>query len=290
MQQSAIEAAFNIEARNASDVVTTNYGINYAMGNKPTISYVAENANSGNGSVLSSRVVLGTANTWTAGALNYSTTNASFLRTTALDGPYSQLQFGLQLQDTFDLRPLANLNMNAGTTGNCTSSSNCNAMGIGSNVNLLFGRLRLEDAFGPETANLPVNFNTEYWTGAFWLVNPFDSCTAINRSAISYPQGNIATAGNLVVPLSGGNTQGVYQNLMPTQVLFSSGNAGQYFTAPVTGTGSFIVQVDLTAYPWLRFDWNQDGNHNNDAALPNANFGFGSYRGHDRIIYWRELF
>jgi MSHA biogenesis protein MshQ len=288
MQQNAVTASFRIEARSLSDSVVSNYGPAY--GAAPAITYVAENANSGNGSLLSSRAVLGAANNWSSGVLNYSTTSANFLRASTLDGPYAQLQLGLQLQDTFDLRSLANLNMNATTTGSCSSSNNCNAMSLGSNLNLLFGRLRLEDAFGPETADLPVNFNTEYWTGSFWLVNPFDSCTTISRTAITYPQGSIATDANRTVTLSGGSTQGRYGILQPTQVLFTSGNAGQYFTAPVSGTGSFIVQVDLTAYPWLRFDWDQDGDHNDDTKLPDANFGFGSYRGHDRIIYWRELF
>jgi len=290
MQQNTLQANFTIEARNAFNVVTTNYAANYATGNKPIINYVAENANAGNGTSLSSRVLLGTANTWISGALNYLTNNGVFLRASALDGPYPQLQLGLQLTDTFDGRSLSNPDMHATTTSNCVSANNCNAMKIGSTVNLLFGRLRLEDAFGPETANLPVNFNTEYWTGAFWLKNTLDSCTAINRSAITYPQGTIATDVNRTVTLGGASTQGQYGNLLPTQVLFTSGDAGQFFTAPLTGTGSFNVRVDLTAYPWLRYDWNQNANHNDDTALPNANFGFGSYRGHDRIIYWREVF
>jgi Concanavalin A-like lectin/glucanases superfamily len=290
MQHNTLAASFQLEARNIFDVVTTNYGANYAIGNKPSINYVAENANAGDGTSLSSRALLGTANVWTSGVLNYSTNSGSFLRTSALDGPYPQLQLGLQLQDTFDSRPLANLNMNSTTVGSCTASANCNAMSIGSSLNMLFGRLRLEDAFGPETADLPVNFTTEYWTGTFWLKNVFDSCTVINRSAITYPQGSIATDINRNVSLSGGSTQGQYKSLMPTQILFTLGDAGQYFTAPVTGTGSFNLGVDLTAYPWLRFDWNQNANHNDDTALPNANIGFGSYRGHDRIIYWREVF
>lgn len=295
MQQNAIKTEFNIEARNAFDVTTTNYGVGYAVGSKPTISYVAENNNAGNGSSLSSRVLIGIANNWVNGVLSYSNSTSSFLRGSSLDGPYSQLRLGLQLQDTFDLRSLVNLNMNANTSGDCSAANNCNALRIepeptSAQLNLVWGRLKLEDAFGPETAELPVNFTTEYWTGAFWLTNTLDSCTAITRSAITYPQGNIANAANLTVPLSGGSTMGQYGSLMATQVLFTSGSAGQKFTAPVTGTGSFIVRVDLTAYPWLRYDWNQNANHNDDTGLPNANFGFGSYRGHDRIIYWREVF
>jgi MSHA biogenesis protein MshQ len=47
------------------------------------------------------------------------------------------------------------------------------------------------------------------------------------------------------------------------------------------------VGVDLTSMSWLRFDWNQEGDYA-DVLLPNANFEFGTYRGNDRIIYWRE--
>lgn len=54
-------------------------------------------------------------------------------------------------------------------------------------------------------------------------------------------------------------------------------------------TGNFKVDIDLTNYPWLLFDWNLDGDYSNDTALPSAQFSFGSYRGHDRIIYWREV-
>lgn len=289
MQQNAIPVSFSIEARNAFNSVASNYNAGY--GTKPTITYVAENNNSGNGSTLSSRVLIGTANTWANGLLNFSNPTASFLRGTSLDGPYSQLQFGLQFTDTFDARSLQNLNMNAATSGDCASNNSCNAMRIGStNLNLLWGRLRLEDAFGPETANLPVNFATEYWTGSYWATNLADSCTAIDRTAIIYPQGSIAIDANRSVNLGGGTTQGNYRTLTTNQVVFAAGTAGQFFTAPVTGTGSFVVRVDLTSYPWFRFDWNQDGNHNLDSGTPNANIGFGSYRGHDRIIYWRELF
>lgn len=295
MQQNAMPVSFNIEARNALNIVTTNYGGNYAATNKPVITYVAENNNSGNGASLSSRVLIGTANNWVNGVLNFSNPAASFLRATSPDGPYNQLQFGLQLVDIFDTRSLAGLNMNATTTGDCVSNNTCNAKRIepeaGSlNLNLLWGRLRLEDAFGPETASLPVNFNAEYWTGSYWATNLLDSCTAINRTAISYPSGSIATDANRTVALNGGSTQGRYNSLTTSQVLFASGSAGHFFTAPGAGTGNFVVRVDLTAYPWFRFDWNQNNNHNDDTFLPNANFGFGSYRGHDRILYWRETF
>jgi MSHA biogenesis protein MshQ len=289
MSQPNIALSYQLQALSATGAVLTNYGAGYYNSNAPVISYQAENANAANGNLMSSRVIETLPKIWSSGIMSINT-NASFARTNTPDGPYDQLHWGLTLNDTFDLRPLSGLNMNAGTSGTC-SGPGCNAVQLTTTpLNLRFGRLRLEDAFGPETANLPVNFMTEYWTGAYWQQNNLDFCTAINRNAITYPQGSIATASNLNVPLSGGSTQGVYQNLGSTDVIFNAGNAGHYFTAPGSGTGSFNVGINLTNYPWLRYDWNQNGNHNDDVALPDANFGFGSYRGHDRIIYWREVF
>lgn len=154
-------------------------------------------------------------------------------------------------------------------------------------LNLRYGRLRLDDAFGPETHPLKVNFATEYWTGKYFSVSAADSCTQVLRSAITYPAGAISTDANRTVALTGGSTTGTYISLSPTHVGFNAGTAGQQFTSPNGGTGRFVVGVDLTDLPWLRFDWNQDGNYS-DVSLPNATFEFGSYRGNDRVIYWRE--
>jgi MSHA biogenesis protein MshQ len=155
-----------------------------------------------------------------------------------------------------------------------------------------YGRLRLDDAFGPESTFLPVKFYTEYWTGSYWAKNINDNCTRILRSAITYPAGNILNPANLTVPLTGGSTTGQYLSTTTTatEIGFTNGDALHRFSMPTgAATGSFNVNVDLSSYPWLRFDWNQDGNYS-DTSLPAARFGFGSYRGHDRIIYWREKF
>jgi len=276
-----------IQALGTAGNVLSNYGPAY--GAMPTITYVAENADAG---VNLPRFSDGVTKTWSSGVLTVNSSVATFGRSTPngmYDGPYGTLQIGLQLLDTFDSRSLQNLDMNASATGICTGS-NCTAKRLGSALSMRFGRLRLDDAFGPETANLPVNFVTEYWTGASFVKSSTDGCTKILRSAITYPAGNILTPANLQVPLMGGTTTGNYASMTPTEIGFSGGNAQHYFSAPTgRAQGSFTVRVDLTSYPWLRFDWNQDGNYA-DTSLPNAQFGFGSYRGHDRVIYWREVF
>ena len=188
--------------------------------------------------------------------------------------------------DTFDFRSVQNPDMNATTANAC--GAGCDAKQLGSTLDMRYGRLRLDDAFGPETVALPVNFYTEYWTGNHFTLNAQDSCTMVPRGAITYPAGTLASDTNRTVALTGGSTQGTYTNLDATGVRFNAGVAGQGFTAPTASAqGKFVVGTDLTNLPWLRFDWNQDGNYS-DLKLPNATFEFGSYRGNDRIIYWRE--
>lgn len=280
------DVSYRIEARNLQANVTANYQPPYA--NRAVPVYSAEDTDSGVD--LGSRLQLQDID-WSEGVLEMNTDLAVFNRavSTQPGGPMNNLQFGINLQGDADNRQLSGKNMNPSTTGACMGNA-CSATSLGTARVLRFGRLRLDDAFGPETVSLPVNFATEYWSNGAWLVSASDSCTAIPRSAISYvPTGPISVDANRTVPLGAGATQGNYANLQPTDVVFSNGNAGHFFTAPSPGAGSFQVKVDLTSTPWLRFDWNQDGNHNNDSELPAANIGFGQYRGHDRIIYWREV-
>jgi MSHA biogenesis protein MshQ len=49
----------------------------------------------------------------------------------------------------------------------------------------------------------------------------------------------------------------------------------------------------VTVDDWLKFDWfidlNGDGTDDDSNIIdPQFRMIFGSYRGHDRIIYWRE--
>ncbi len=283
--QQPLTLKYSIEAQGVGNNKLANYSPAY--GAMPSISYVTENADSG---VNLQRFSSGVPHTWLAGELAIDSAAALFSRQSpnqTPDGPYDTLQVGLQLTDTFDSRSLKSLDMNATSTGGCAGAG-CTAIKLGSTLNMRFGRLRLDDAFGPESVNLPVNFATEYWAGGFFTKNISDSCTQILRSAIQYPAGSILTPANLTVPLSGGSTKGIYGSMSSTLVAFSGGDAGQYFQAPVTATGSFNVDVDLTAYPWLRFDWNQNGNYSDDTSLPQAHYSFGQYRGNDRVIYWRE--
>src|SRR5690606_15574511 len=102
------------------------------------------------------------------------------------EAPLTQLQIGLTLTDALDGRPLTGLDMNAAESGDCVTAANCDAVMLGNEMEVRFGRLRLADAFGPETAPLPASFVTEYWDGSVWVQNTDDSCTQIAVADITY--------------------------------------------------------------------------------------------------------
>lgn len=240
--------------------------------------------------------------TWVRGVMNVNQPQAQFGRLSTPDGPFTNVRVGLAVKDCLDKRLLAGANLTLDTTNSCSAPNN-NAYEL-ARFDARYGRLRLDDAFGPETANLPVNFYTEHWIGNRFVRNLNDNCTKILRSNIFYPNGNILTSSNLTVSLNGGNTTGTYGSMNSTEIIFGSGDAKHTFTAPTGGAqGKFTVNVDLTSYQWLRFDWNNTEGVPTDLECINkapeseksdcnliATFGFGSYRGHDRIIYWRERF
>lgn len=286
MGQPAANWTYTLEAQGVTGTVMKNYGI---YGNPAAKPYgVAENNKDGSNmmSRLSSAKNAIDFGVWTAGIWAPTAPGATFDRAATPDGPFSSLQLGLGLKDTFDSRSLSGTDMNAITSGACNGTG-CAVLGTPWDVR--FGRLRLDDAFGPETFPLSVNFATEYWTGNHFSVNAIDSCTLVPRAAITYPDGSLAVDAHRTVTLTGGATQGnyAYSASNPSYIEFRAGSAGQTFSSPAGGKGKFVVKVDLTTLPWLRFDWNQDGNYS-DVSLPDANFVFGSYRGNDRIIYWRE--
>lgn len=302
MSQPELPLSYELQAQAVGGTVVTNYGSTY--GTLPDLGYVAENANAGNGVLLSPRVVETSAKNWSDGRLLVSS-NAVFNRVVAPDGPYPELNFGLTLTDSFDLRELTARNMNANNVGACSEDDSCTAFQLNATpLDLRYGRLRLDNAFGPSIADLPVNFITEYWFGNRFIKNDGDSCTKILRSAITYPAGNILAPANLTIALTGGSTTGNYADIDSTQISFGAGDASHFFSAPGSGVEeTFNVSVNLTSYPWLRFDWNNTNKiPTNDECIVGipeeltdcglkANFGFGNHhRGHDRIIYWRERF
>ena len=208
--------------------------------------------------------------------------NFTLARAASPDGPYTTLSIGTDFDDT-DGIGLAAASKDLDSNGDASNDS-----AELEQTEVRFGRLRLGDALGPETAPLSIPLLTEYWDSPSWLQNDDDSCTTIARSEITYPGGTITTEGNRTVTVGAGTTVGSYGSIVGDAVSFVGGDAVQSFSAPGTGnTGNFNTSIDLTSYPWLRFDWNGDGDYS-DTETPDNQINFGIYRGHDRMIYWRE--
>ena len=290
LSQPQLGVSYRLEARAQGGNITTNYDALRYTGTAG-VHYVAEHNQSGDGAgwASPSRLDIDTTN-WASGVMQVNDSTATVRRlASGPDGPYDRLQLGLQLQDELDNRPLDGLNLNPFSPGSC-SGAQCTAIALGEPLALRFGRLRLDDAYGPETLDLPAGLMTQYWDGEQFVRAQEDSCTHIQRTHIHYPEGNLLDDSNRQVSVGGGISSGQYSNLDADGVRLFAGNAGQVFSAPGAGnTGRFDIRIDLSAYPWLRFDWTQSGDYD-QSYLPPANIGFGSYRGHDRVIYWREVF
>ena len=221
--------------------------------------------------------------------LGYAASDASFSRAAAEDGPFGALQIGLSVFAEPDGRSLSVLDMDPTTAGDCAAAGTCSAAMVGSPAEVRFGRLRVLEAYGPETLNLPVPILTEYFNGTGFVRNTDDgngvtACTRLPLSAVDLQTG---MALGTPIPVGSGTSTGTMSFITGTDFFFSSGDAALILPAPGVGnTGTITVDVDLTTHPWLRFDWDADGMNDDDP--PQASGVFGRYRGHDRIIYWSE--
>jgi len=195
-----------------------------------------------------------------------------------IDGPFSA-QIGVLPIDA-DGVTITDINLNTDNTAN-----NDHAL-IGVS-NQRYGRLVIDNAFGPEALPLGVPVRTEYWNYSAFITNTDDSASAIicPGSQFSAPQFKVVD-GNTNDSLSPNNVN----PLAFGPIL--SGESTLQLSAP-NASGPLDIYLDLPAAStpfvvpdWLRFDFNGDGTDQSPAGRAL----FGQYRGNDRIIYWQEQF
>ena len=279
--------AYTITAKNAAGATVTHYDTSdgYAVA---SIAAVAE-ATTNNGTNLSSRLTHATTS-WNAGIYTINDTTAKFARGSNPEAELD-LDIGLTLTDSLDGRNFSSLDMNAGTSGNCASDSSCNSLDLTGNPKLRWGRLALNSASGSETQALGVPLLTQYYNGSSFITNTDDGCTTIARSKIEFNDGAINTAANLTIDIGSGSNNSTGSssnvNLSSADLVVVSGDGNLSFSAPSDGDrGSFTVAIDLTNLPWLKYDWDLDGNHDN--SPPGVTGTFGIYGGHSKILFRRE--
>ncbi|RTR31365.1 MSHA biogenesis protein MshQ [Shewanella atlantica] len=274
-----------IRARNLSGVTTRNYfkddTVDFASG---TALLVAENSNAGGD--YRSRLTGLTELNWEKDDQGVQAIESDIqftrLLDSNLDGPYASMAIGVQMSDK-DGVLIASPDMNAGTVDDCSISDSCNAKQI-STQHYRHGRIVLENAYGPETDTIRMPVTAEYWDGAQWVVNTLDSCTDIASAAL--PATDVTYNPALISPQSVTRAGGT--NTVPDSD-FSMGRFELLWHSLIATPNRYRGQVTapLAVPAWLQWYWNW----NSDGALsdPRASAFFGTYRGHDRVIQWREV-
>ena len=152
---------------------------------------------------------------------------------------------------------------------------------------LRYGRWVLENAFGPETSPLKIPMSAQYYDSTSFVTNAEDGCS-------TYASGDMEVTPNLkssgTTSPTGLGTADTGVAALADQIVLSAPGVGHDGTADLC----------LTVETWLKFDWNNDNfldttqscDASGSAVLgddPMSIATFGRYRGHDRIIYWREV-
>ena len=266
-----------LSAFNTGTYVTQNYQGAFAKG---SASLVGENIN--NGVDLSGRLsaLPVNAGSWVLGQANVGLSyQANFNRTVApgADGPFSQLAIGVQAFDNDgSVSFIASADMRADSSAICADSNNCNAKRL-STQDLRHGRVVMDNTYGPENEVLDMPTYAQYWNGSSWVTNTGDSCTKV------------------IVPLDGSE---IYAPLLASDQVVTRTNNGALVnngqsTLLWQNKGSTAYRGQVTAplkvEPWLQWYWNWDQTSPAQLYDPRASAFFGRYRGHDRIIYWREV-
>ena len=149
-----------------------------------------------------------------------------------------------------------------------------------------YGRLRLGNTYGPETLPLVMPTTVEFWNGSefvtnteengCWQYNPqqdpklLDPVVAVNESTdkdFGLSEGE---------PNPGGR---------PNEPDDEDGRIWLKYDSDNNIEENNTQGVEFPVPRWLQDDFDGDGSLEN----PTATATFGVYRGHDRIIYWREV-
>jgi MSHA biogenesis protein MshQ len=190
------------------------------------------------------------------------------------------LQFRWDMGEQDETNSIAQL---IATTDEVTTVSGSPAT-IG-NTLVRFGRLNITNAFGSELLPLPMPMTVQTFASTSgYTTEAADGCTTIALPTVSLTSAvETVTADNpvQVKPL-------ITTQVNPLNSPFATGLAGLSFTAPGLGGDGYVdITPDLTALPWLQFDWDTGS-----AGLenPTGRATFGVYKGNSQHIYFRERY
>jgi MSHA biogenesis protein MshQ len=129
------------------------------------------------------------------------------------------------------------------------------------------GRIKLNNASGSETLNLPVPMVAQYYNGTSFVTNTLDNCTTVP------------------VPTTPNTSTGLSTTLTTTATLstpFIAGNGNLKLSKPNT---KGYVDITIAAPTWLQYNWKGTG-----LTKPTARATFGIYKNANEFIYMREMY
>ncbi len=233
------------------------------------------------------------------------------------DGPFPALSIGISTQDSDTAAIELGVDLDE-----VLPIANDTAL-IGSEA-FRYGRLLVQNAYGSETEPLDIPLQIQYWNGSEFVLNNIDNCTTLFYDATSAAanarslrlltdagsfEGNLADGETIIEPDSVGVAD-VAVSIFNGQTGFIAsqmgaiGNDRPFVASPpgVGNEGSAVIEFDLfdaqLPYPldFLSYDWRTPGELDDDTQdgiytdNPRSRIEFGSYRGHDRVINWQEIY
>jgi len=282
-----------LEARGLNNGLTTNYD-NNSLGYNGTATFVISAEDSNDGIALDARISTpDPLIKWTLGVLSYTSTAETFARSAVgPDGPYQNLQLSARASTEVDTRNIEALDQKSDQANDCVVDTNCTSKAIGGVTDVRFGRLRIVNTFGSELVPLAIPLVTEYFLsdagGGGFVTNIDDTgvdSTSYDATVDITIDAHTATLLNYTGGLSAGNVSSPTGAGLIITGLADPANPIVINAPSPTASGS--VDISLDTVNWLDFDWDNDGNHDNN---PVGTATFGIYRGNDSSIYLRELY
>ena len=284
------------QAQNAANGVTTLYTGSWWRITSGSLTGKAYSAASGTldvSGISGADPVINDAGTGSGSLTFGSGTGLLFTRTSPITPFNAEISLAINVIDAdgvaFAGNPAA---FGAATAGNGVAFSSGKAM--------RFGRLRLQNAFGPLGNDLPVTLLAEHWNGTAFSTNTLDSCLSLaaGNFALSGYVGGITAAnmkpgapaaGNVSVGGAFANGVGTLRLTKPSPAAATPG--GVVVCADLDGgtpTDATCVATTPANRPWLKGNWGNATTYSDD---PKSRATFGLFGVQPRqFIYLREYY
>ncbi len=158
---------------------------------------------------------------------------------------------------------------------------------------LRYGRMVLDNGYGPESESLRLPVSAQYVANlntegkGEWQSSSEDNCS-VYQTFDSADSGEESTTGLYMTTPSSFPGISVYGEISMSSRAGSliAGKGYLYFSIP---NSAGEIQLKQHVEPWLKWFWNFDGDKPDELYDPRATGYLGTYRGHDKVIFWREV-